>query len=152
MNTYAASDSEVVRQALLAYEQLVEDVLADKQLVIRDSTGNEVVVPTSLDIDADLGESKSAIKRNLVLPIALSNRLDEIRRHTGAKSDSEVVRNAIAVYDILVRSILDEKEIILISNDRGQRREQKQVIRVAAARPVFNRTINIVGGLRIVSS
>jgi len=111
--TEATSDSEVVRNALLHYEQLVDDAAQNNDVYIRDREGKYAKVPVRSEEFAFEEASLPVVKRNLVLPIAAASRLDELRRHTGAKSDSEVIREAVILYDRLVASAVAGKDIVV---------------------------------------
>jgi len=134
-NTEATSDSEVVRQALLYYEQLVDDVAQGNEVFIRqpDDDGAHrdiaITVHSAEDVTGDEIASVSSegdlVKRNLVLPQAAARRLDDLRLHSGARSDSQVIREAIIVYDKLVSNAMNGKFVVV--RDAGGREHYKSM-------------------------
>lgn len=98
--TEAQSDSEVVRQALRYFEQFFDDLARGKKLFIVTSTGDRrEVMPASLEDDPADG---AFVRRNLLLQERSSLRLDALRSFCKTASESEVVRRALKLYEILV--------------------------------------------------
>jgi hypothetical protein len=112
--TEAASDSEVVRKALTYFAQLVDDTLDGNEIVIRYADGRETEVPmAALDAGPAEGPRDVLVKRNLVLHERTAERLDFLKRVTGAPSDSELVRSALQVYDLLIENALAGRRLII---------------------------------------
>jgi hypothetical protein len=133
-NTEAASDSEIVRKALLYYEQLLDDQDRGRELLIRDADEHDSALPVLTEDDEGLPETEGAlIKRNLVLHEKSALRLDALRIATNAPSDSELVRAALVLYEFLVDSALAGKRLIV--RDHKLKRETEYFIPVSRAKP-----------------
>jgi hypothetical protein len=121
--TEADSDSDVVRRALMYYEELVADVHSGKKLIFRDPDEHEFDVPLTRGEDDSAKKEGPLVKRNLVLHERSARRLDALRENTNAASDSQLVREALRVYDLLVENAADGKRLILRDLDTGHERE-----------------------------
>jgi hypothetical protein len=65
------------------------------------------------------GASEKLVRRNILLPAPSVNRLAELRRRTEATSDTEVLRNALRVYEQLVEDAEEGKELVVRNRDDG---------------------------------
>jgi len=99
VRTEAQSDSEVIRNALRYYQRYAEDRANGKQLFVANDDGQprEILIPE--DAGATAG---GVVRRNLMLHELSMKRLDSLRGRTGASSDSEVIRRALCLYEILI--------------------------------------------------
>lgn len=63
--------------------------------------------------------SEKLVRRNILLPAPSVNRLAELRRKTEATSDTEVLRNALRVYEQLVEDSEEGRELVIRNRDDG---------------------------------
>lgn len=68
-----------------------------------------------------INEARSRL--HLELPERVRNRLEEIRVLSEADSLTEVVRRALAVYDVLLVAVRDRKETVVLRSEDGKERE-----------------------------
>lgn len=68
-----------------------------------------------------INEARSRL--HLELPERVRNRLEEIRVLSEADSLTEVVRRALAVYDVLLVAVRDRKERVVLRSEDGKERE-----------------------------
>lgn len=68
-----------------------------------------------------INEARSRL--HLELPERVRNRLEEIRVLSEADSLTEVVRRALAVYDVLLVAVRDRKEKVVLRSEDGKERE-----------------------------
>jgi hypothetical protein len=149
-DTEAASDSEVVRRALLVYEKLVDGALAGKVFLIRDQHGEDyqlasVTAPSS---SQEVCDSRGE-RRNLILQERSAARLDELRSRTGASSDSEVVRQALTIYETLVNKTIEGCEFII--RDPRKKTECQFEILASPTKGVSTRPLFILDRLRALT-
>lgn len=112
-STEAASDSEIVRHALLYFEQLHDDFRAGRKLLIRSSNGKgDVEVAISATGFAEKADGP-LVKRNLILHQRSAQRVEKLKQLMGITSTSELIRQALEVYEILVENILAGKSFIV---------------------------------------
>ncbi len=83
----------------------------------------------------------SLVKRNLVLHERSARRLDALKEATQATSDSEVVRDALMVYALLVESAQAGKRLIL---SKGTGEERELLMPVSAPENISRRPLNIL--------
>jgi hypothetical protein len=118
--TEAASDSEVVRQAVLHYERLVEEVAQHCTVSIRDQNGNLSEIPIAGAAASGDCPQGASVKRNLLLPASAASRFDDLRWQTASRTDSEVIRDAIAVYANMVSQVVAGNEIAVTDAQGNQ--------------------------------
>jgi hypothetical protein len=111
--TEASSDSDVVRDALRYYEELVEDDAGGKKLLFRDASGHDFDIPLTSSVEETAKDEGPLVKRNLILHSRSATRLDALRKSTNASSDSKLVREALRVYDLLVENALAGKRLVV---------------------------------------
>jgi metal-responsive CopG/Arc/MetJ family transcriptional regulator len=63
------------------------------------------------------GSAEKQTRRNVTLPESAVTRLDRLKEVTGAASDSEVIRQALRVYDAIS---LADKDVILRDRETGK--------------------------------
>jgi hypothetical protein len=93
----APSDSDVVRRALTAYEQFVEDT-ADGVQMRSVRRGGHVELINDAPLGEERGRSTRVNKVNLMFQEGSELRFDSIRQKIRATSDSEVVEKALRFY------------------------------------------------------
>ena len=125
--TELESDSDVVRQALRYYEELIFDVQNNKELLFRDDDENDYVLSATSDEGGETSENVGPLKkRNLILSEQSERRIDALRQATDASSDSKLVREALRVFDLLVENALAGKRLIV--RDLTSHREREYLI------------------------
>ena len=148
-STEAASDSEIVRKALMYYEQLLEDHDRGRELFVRDAAGEEIIYPIGDETtDATTEAGSTFVRRHLILHEKSARRLDALRASTNAPSDSELVRAALALYEFLVVNALKGNRLVV--RDNKSKRETEYFVPVSrAAEPrVRGRHMQILAKLR----
>jgi Arc/MetJ-type ribon-helix-helix transcriptional regulator len=108
--TESSSDSEVIRRALTSYEQFAED--CDNHIALRVRRSNGEIIRLGMDYLKE-PEPRELIHVNLILHEGSDQRLDALRALTRASSDSEVVRKALKLYDILVSEYYQDSTLEL---------------------------------------
>jgi hypothetical protein len=68
-------------------------------------------------------EGKDPKRLNLVIPTPVYARIEEVQRLTNAASVSEVLRAALATYEVLVRAVKTENAEVTITPARGVPRQ-----------------------------
>ena len=145
--TEADSDSEIVRKALIYYEQLFEDDANGRQLIVRDADGHDTLIPASADT-GNMGKPSGAlVKRNLVLHERSAERLDDLCEVTRSPSASHLVRNALFVYQMLVENTLAGKKLIV--KDRITGDEKEYYIPVSCPRPKRRSSYELFSRFRV---
>ncbi len=97
----AASDSELVRVALRYLEQLVIDQEEGRTLLIQSTDGASRTI-TYTALQADVGEDREFVKRNIVVNQGSIERMEDLKRALGVSSDSELVRRALRYLNLIV--------------------------------------------------
>lgn len=100
-DTESSSESEVLRQSLRYFEQLVEDEKDGDILNVRTGTGE--TIPISVDKFAD-NKSKVPVlaRRSMLLHKKSEDRLNRLQHLTSFADASEVARSALRFYQFIV--------------------------------------------------
>jgi len=129
-HTEADSDSEIVRKALMYYEQLCDDSTSGRELIVRGSD-SETAIPKTEDFDEPTSEEGASIKRTLVLHEKSAARLDALCV-INAVSASELVRDSLIVYEKLVDNTLLGRKLIV----RDHRNNDETQYFIPVSRPI----------------
>lgn len=63
------------------------------------------------------GSSEQLVRRNITLPDSFIKRLDSLKESVGAASDSEIIRQALRLYEAVHRK---DTEVVLRNTETGK--------------------------------
>jgi Arc/MetJ-type ribon-helix-helix transcriptional regulator len=106
VETEASSDSEVTRQALRHFEQLVEDEKHGITLRMQSGTG-ELALSSKQFQDRPEDAKGQLVRRSIILHEQSEKRLQKLRAEIDAHDVSEVVRSALRFYETIIRAAVD---------------------------------------------
>jgi hypothetical protein len=133
--TEAASDSEVIRHALMYLETFQRDAAKGRKLFVRNANG-EILVNA---VPSDAPDETVVATRNLVLPERTAERIDWLRKNAKVVTSSDVFRIALEFYHMLAKHAASgrtmivkgaagpEREYALITSHERPARPVKQV-------------------------
>ncbi|MEJ0074347.1 MAG: hypothetical protein WDO17_02685 [Alphaproteobacteria bacterium] len=116
-----SSDSEVIRQSLRYFEQFVEDWRHQRPVVAVRTDGSELEI-TMHNLDEANIEGEPFVRRNLTVHPRSVERLEALQRDSELDSESETVRYALKLFEILLTEAERQSRFFV-----GRRRERVEV-------------------------
>jgi Arc/MetJ-type ribon-helix-helix transcriptional regulator len=133
----AGSDSDVIRTALAYLAQFAEDRRAGYRLVIRsrgEPDRDAPIVQASREAEFEAAAG-ATVKRTLVLHERTARVLDDLKGLTGLPTESELIRQALALYHLLAESVLAGKQLVLVRPRPGKQSPEEMELRLPVFRP-----------------
>jgi hypothetical protein len=104
-------------------QRMEEVVMSDDRLIAAEGRSLHIRAPEGDEAKSTLSPPKAAPRLEegkrfqIVLPAQSVARLDKLQEMTEAATAAEVIRNAIRVYEALVKEIKDGKAILIKEHD-----------------------------------
>jgi len=123
--TITGSDrrSDVIGTALILFSALADMEARNLELFIQDSDGaNSLFIPSLRAVNGLLRTSQRATRSTITLELARKayEDLDNLKKKTGEKSKSDVIRQSIHLYWVLVNEVEKGRRVIVKDRERSE--------------------------------